>query len=274
MGSKQRKTKKKKVLKNKKILSIISLILIIGTVVILLAKENEWLIFKQEEKNDDVVVDNTGDTNKKEDSKLDVSLDKIEDKQNSPTENINKENNVEVEKNEKEEVKVDISKIKQQLLKNMAEGLDIESLPEVTLDERERYENEWKSFVSQEKMNVANDIKKAYPDILDDEAEKYAIKIFDAVKEDALKVAKYNQEIIDKAKDAIAAVDKANAMSELTLKYTEVLMQYMQINPGTSYVANDEDLKVLQQHVMEKTDNKYTVKISNSDVKYEVVEND
>ena len=45
----------------------------------------------------------------------------------------------------------------------------------------------------------------------------------------------------------------------------------MQTNPGQSYKVNEDDLKILQQYVMEKSDGKYTVKIKQDNSGYDVV---
>ena len=176
------------------------------------------------------------------------------------------------EKEQQEQVKVDFAEIADQLFEALGVKEELDKLPELTDEERPQYEKEWNQLITEQNDNVVKIIKDKYPSLSDKQAQDYTTQAFEYAKEYGLRIAKHSQEIIDDAKDAVEAADKANAMSELTLKYMEILTQHMQTN-STAYEPKEKDLKILQQHVMEKSDEKYTVKIKQDKTGYEVIEN-
>lgn len=219
------------------------------------------------------------------DTKINIYQEKVEDAEDkeeqkeeveSKEESQNKNEEVNTEskepqKEEQEQVKVDFDYIADKLFEAYGIKEEVDKLPQVTDEERPKYEKEWNNMVAEKYDEFVQIIKKKYPTLSDKQAKEYTTKFFQYIKEYGLRIAKQSEQVIEDAQDAIEKADKANALSKLTLKYTEILTNHMQTNPGQSYKPNEQDLKTLQQHVLEESDGKYTVKIKQDNSGYDVV---
>ena len=181
---------------------------------------------------------------------------------------LNNNQNIQNVQGDKElqKVKVDF----EELAKELYNKDHIHLLPELTTQERVSYEKEWNESLDEFIGECAKIIKKKYPTLTDEEVKKYAPQFAGYVKEDMFRVAKNNREIIKDAQDAVNAAELANAKSTMSLKYMEVMTDFHENHPGQSYKSNKQDLKLLQQHVLEKSDGKYTVKIKEDNSGYDV----
>lgn len=271
--------------KNAVILLIVlgmALLVVVGVVILQQVKMNETEIGAQD--NTELNVEDK-EQNVQNDTKVNVYQEKVEDAEDkeeqkeeveSKEESQNKNENVNTEskkpqKEEQEEVKVDFDYIANKLFEAYGIKEEVDKLPQVTNEERPKYEKEWNNMVAEKYDEFVQIIKKKYPTLSDKQAKEYTTKFFQYIKEYGLRIAKQSEQVIEDAQDAIEKADKANALSKLTLKYTEILTAYMQTNPGQSYKVNEQDLKTLQQHVLEESDGKYTVKIKEDNNGYDVV---
>ena len=228
---------------------------------------------KEQNVNDDeevnVYQEKLEDTEGKEEPKEEVES--KEESQNK-NENVNTESKEpEKEKEELEQVKGDFDEIADKLFEAYGIKEEVDKLPQVTAEERPKYEKEWNNMVAEKYDEFVQIIKKKYPTLSDKQAKEYTTKFFQYIKEYGLRIAKQSEQVIEDAKDAIDTADRANALADLAIKYTEILTNHMQTNPGQSYKVNEDDLKILQQYVMEKSDGKYTVKIKQDNSGYDVV---
>ncbi len=221
---------------------------------------------KEQNVNDDeevnVYQEKLEDTEGKEEPK-----EEVESKEESK--NKNEEVNTESKKPQKEEQKVEVDF--DELAKELYNKEAVKDLPKLTAEERVSYQKEWDESVNEMIKENEKHIKKKYPTLSDSEVRKYATQFTEYIKEDMFRILKHNREIIEDAKDAVETADKADAMAELSLRYAEVLSNHYQTNPGQSYKVNEQDLKTLQQHVLEESDGKYTVKIKEDNSGYDVV---
>ncbi len=270
--------------KNAVVLLIVLVIALIAitTLVILQVKAHKHEIGEQD--NTELNIENK-EQNVNNDEKVNVYQEKPEDAEDTEDkkeevenkeESQNKNENVNTEskepqKEEQEQVKVDFDYIANKLFEAYGIKEEVEKLPQVTAEERPKYEKEWNNMVAEKYDEFVQIIKKKYPTLSDKLAKEYTTKFFQYIKEYGLRIAKQSEQVIEDAQDAIEKADKANALSKLTLKYTEILTAYMQTNPGQSYKVNESDLKTLQQHVLEESDGKYTVKIKEDNSGYDVV---
>lgn len=255
----------------------IALIAII-TLVILQVKTHKTEIVGQD--NTDLNVENK-EQNVNDDEKVNVYQEKIADEENkeevgNKEENTNKSEEVNTEskkpqEDEKEEVKVDFDYIANKLFEAYGIKEEVDKLPQVTAEERPKYEKIWNDMVAEKNDELVQIIKEKYPTLSDKQAKEYATKVFEYAKEYGLRIAKQSEQVIEDAKDAIESADRANAMAELSLKYAEILRNHYQTDPTQSYKVNESDLKTLQQHVLEESDGKYTVKIKEDNSGYDVV---
>ena len=77
-------------------------------------------------------------------------------------------------------------------------------------------------------------------------------------------------EIMDRIENAVTETTFSDANSYLSIKYAEILSEHYNNNPGKEYKVNSDDLKILQQHIIKRSEGKYTVRINKN--AYEVVQ--
>lgn len=216
-------------------------------------QDNTVVDVYQEEKNKD---EQQVEQDKKDES--------VTGKDNETTESKNPQ------KEETEKIEIDFDEIADKLFEAYGIKEEVDKLPQVTAEERPKYEKVWNDMVAEKNDELVQIIKKKYPTLSDKQAGEYATKVFQYIKEYGLRIAKHSEQVIDDAKDAIETADKADALADFTIKYTEILTNHMQTDPTQSYKVNETDLKILQQYVMEKTDGKYTVIIKEDESGYDV----
>ncbi len=180
---------------------------------------------------------------------------------------IGEQGNIDTNKEEQEKITVDFDEVADKLFEAYGIKEEVDKLPQITAEERPIYEKIWKEMVAEEKDEAVKIIKEKYPKLSDKQVEEYATKFFEHIKEYGLRIAKHNQQIIDKAKEAAELADRSNALAELMLKHMQIVNTK---GYSSSYVPNEEDLKILQQHVVEQSEGKYTVKIKQDNSGYDV----
>ena len=183
--------------------------------------------------------------------------------------NLNNNENVQngQDDNELQKVKVNFD----ELVKELYNKEDIKDLPKVTTEERVKYEKEWNESLPEMIIENEKIIKKKYPTLSEKELTTYAIQFTEYTKEDMLRIVKFNSELQDKIENTVSDSELAMARSILALKYAEVLGDFYERNPQQKYKVNEKDLKMLQQYVLENSNQKYTVKIRPDNSGYDLV---
>ena len=265
--------------------NMVKLFIVIGitllVIVSLLAVQKKYI-----PKGETVVSNNTNLSevqnvqNKQEDDKAGVhkeqELDKQCEKEEKKEETIDKNANITTEsqqpqKEENKQDKLDFDEVADKIFEELGVKGEIDKLPLITEEERPKYEKMWDDMLEEKNNEFVQVIKTKYPSLSDDQAQEYITKVFglEYVKEAGLRIAKHSEQIIGDARDAIEKADRANALSDMTTKYVEILINHGQIS-SREYKVNEADLKILQQYVMEKSDGKYTVIIKEDKTGYDV----
>lgn len=245
------------------ILLVISLLIVVGLVIAvqLRFKANEMAM-----SNDINLNNNENIQNIQNNTEENTNKEEINDK-NEEIENKTEIEEIQDEKQEK--VKVDFD----ELVNELYNKSKVNELPRLTAEERVSYEKEWNASLDEMIKENEKLIKKKYPSLSDNELRTYAIQFTEYIKEDMFRITKSNKEIKDKAESAVSNAELAEARANLSIKISEVMVSFYNSNPGQSYKANESDLKILQQHVLQKSGGKYTVRIREDKTSYEVVVN-